>query len=204
MDRLELPQGPLGDLGPHFGNHWSQKPGWCLHGWWPVCVIFTFFTIVIWVIFSETWKEDFMKSAPAVALMVCRFRAMTPAVSHNCSVYSVGILLFLNCRIIFMSRRKEKKKKLSTYSHFLFFQPVWVVIMEHCGVADNCLVLSSRSARSGYKLFPLLPKGSSSSLWPQDRAKHGPCSSLWSARVISVNQSLTSGSFQSKVQTKQS
>lgn len=107
-----------------------------------------------------------MKSAPAIALMVCRFRAMTPAVSHNCSVYSVGILLFLNCRIIFMSRRK---KKLSTYSHFLFFQPVWVVIMEHCGVADNCLVLSSRSARSGYKLFPLLPRGSSS-LRPQDRA----------------------------------
>lgn len=40
-----------------------------------------------------------------------------------------------------------QKKKLSTYFHFLFFQPVGVVIMEHCGVAHNCLVLRGHSAR---------------------------------------------------------
>lgn len=37
----------------------------------------------------------------------------------------------------------KKKEKLSTYFHFLFFQPVGVVIMEHRGVTDNCAVPSA-------------------------------------------------------------
>lgn len=82
----------------------------------------------------------------------------------------------------------KKKKKLSTCFHFLFFQHVGVVIMEHCGVADNCLVLSARTAHSGYKLFPLLPKSSPTARW----GRHGPHSSLRSAEVISVNQILIS------------
>lgn len=83
----------------------------------------------------------------AFSLIVRRRRGMPPTVSYIGSVYTVGIILFLSCRIISMAQ------KLSTYFHFLCFQPVGVVIMEHCGVADSLLQLSSHSARSGYISF---------------------------------------------------
>lgn len=73
-----------------------------------------------------------------------------------------------------------------------FFQPVGVVIMEHCRVTDNCLVLS---ARPGCKLFPLLQKS------PPDRRAE-PSSLL--TLVCRGRQSLTSGVFQSAVQPKYS
>lgn len=116
---------------------------------------------------------------------------MTSAALHICSVHLVGILFSFELQNHFYVLKKEEKKNFSTYFHFLFFQPVGVVIMEHCGVADNCLVLSARSARSGYKLFPLLPKSSPTA----GQGQRGPHSSLWSAEVISVNQILTSGLF---------
>lgn len=61
-------------------------------------------------------------------------RGMSPILWHISVVCSVGIILFLNCRIRFMSQ------KCSTYFHFLFLQPLWVVIMEDCEVADSHLV----------------------------------------------------------------
>lgn len=165
-------------------------------------LIFKIFAVVIRPLSHTQWnmKEVFNDvCVPVVALIVWRCRGVTSEGSRICSLHLVGILflLFLNCRIISVSK---KKKKLSTYFHFLFFQPVGVVIMEHCRVTDNCLVLSARSARSGYKLFPLLPKSSPTA----GQSRHGPQSSLWSAEVISVNQTLTWGSFHSEVQPKYS
>ena len=120
--------------------------------------------------------------------------------SRICSLHLVvwNFFFFFFNWSFFFSFKKKKKKNFPLYFHFLFFQPVGVVIMEHCRVTDNCLVLSARGARSGYKLFPLLPKSSPTA----GQSRHGPQSSLWSAEVISVDQTLTWGSFHGKVQPK--
>lgn len=96
--------------------------------------------------------------------MMYLFQLLPSLTMQKNDVYSITQLLGSFGRNSFILELQNHfyipKKKHSTYFHFLFFQPVGVVIMEHCRVTDNCLVLSARSTGSGCKLFPLLQKSS--------------------------------------------
>ena len=98
-----------------------------------------------------------------------------------------------NCRIILMSRLIKE----SFHFHFLLFQPVGVVIVEQCGVTDNCLPLCGGCARSGCIGLFLSPK-EHGSLRPQHRDDLAPHSGQ--PRSSRSTRVWPSGLFHSKVQ----